>query len=486
MMPTLSHILTQFARECSLKHDADYESEFTSITADSRQVQPGSIFVAIRGVSQNGEDYISDAVKKGAAAIITRPDIEVTHAVTHLVSANERKLLAKLSNLFYPTDGLQIVAVTGTNGKTSTVEFFRQLLEIEGAKAASIGTMGLGTASIKGLDVPAINTSPDPVLLHQTLQHLQLKGAQAVALEASSHGLHQHRMDGVALTAAAFTNLTRDHLDYHKTEQDYFEAKQRLFAYVLPRGQTAVLNKDDPYYDDLHKMCTLRKHRIISFGRDAKADYQLKSITLTPEGMDVRLQLGRHTVEANLPLIGEFQVMNILAALGLAQACGYEILTLTHGLRALKPVRGRMEHAATGIYVDYAHTPDALEKALTTMRAHCHGKLGVVMGCGGNRDEGKRAPMGKIAAKLADFAIITDDNPRNEDAQAIRSEVMAGANGNHCREIAGRREAIAAAIAQMQAGDMLLIAGKGHETYQIIGDDVQDFDDAATVRELLK
>ena len=485
-MVSLSTLLNSFSRELKRVDHGRKDVEISSITADSRQVDKGSLFVAIRGVEQNGETYIEAARKAGAVAILTRNDVAPLKGIVHLTSENERKILAKLAAHFSPSPKLKTVAVTGTNGKTSTAEFFRQLLEIEGAKAASIGTMGLGTGSIKGLDLPALNTSPDPVLLHEALRKLQNKGAQAVALEASSHGLHQHRMDGVQLTAAAFTNLSRDHLDYHKTEKAYFEAKLRLFAYILPRGQTAVLNKDDRYFGQLKKMCELRKHRIVTYGTDDTADLILRKIERTPDGMELRLRLHDKAFETSLPLIGDFQAMNILAALGLAEACGHEMMSLTHGLRELHPVRGRMEQAAPGIYVDYAHTPDALEKALQTMRAHCKGKLGVVMGCGGDRDAGKRAPMGKIASELADFTIITDDNPRTEDAAAIRKAVMTGATGSHCKEVADRAKAIEAAVNEMGEGDMLLVAGKGHETYQIIGTERHAFDDVAVVKGLLK
>ncbi len=485
-MPKLSELLEAFSRDLKRVDEGSGDVELSALTADSRQVKAESLFAAIRGVEQNGEHYIEAAKEAGATAILTRADVKPLKGVVHLVAENERKMVAKLAAFFHPMQQLKTVAVTGTNGKTSTAEFFRQLMEHDGAKAASIGTMGLGTNSIKGLNVPAINTSPDPILLHQTLQQLHEKGAQAVALEASSHGLDQHRMDGVKLTAAAYTNLTRDHLDYHKTEKAYFEAKQRLFAYVLTRGGVAVLNKDDAYFAELKKMCDLRKHKIVSYGYDESADFIIRKIERTPHGMEVRLRLHGKAFEASLPLIGDFQVMNLLAALALAEACGHDLLGLTHGLRDLQPVRGRMEQAAKGIYVDYAHTPDALEQALKTMRLHCKGRLGVVMGCGGDRDKGKRQPMGQLASNLADFAFITDDNPRTENADEIRKQVMAGATGEHCKQVADRREAICQAIAEMARGDMLLVAGKGHETYQIIGKEVHDFDDAAIVRELVK
>lgn len=482
----LHDILERFSRHLTLAETSKpAELTLQALTADSRQVEEGCLFVAIRGVKQNGEDYIDAAIAAGAAAILTHQDYPDRDDIVHLKARNERQVLAKLAAAFYPNEQLKTVAVTGTNGKTSTAEFFRQLLEGEDKKAASIGTMGLGTNSVKGLEVPALNTSPDPVLLHQTLQQLEQVGCDAVALEASSHGLHQHRIDGVKLTAAAFTNLTRDHLDYHKTEKAYFEAKLRLFAYVLPRGQLAVLNRDDRYYSDLEKMCRLRKHQILTFGTQANANLQLTQLTRHGKGMTVRLNLIGQQVEVDLPLIGDFQIMNILVAIGLAHGCGYQIETLIHGLRNLKPVRGRMEQAAEGIYIDYAHTPDALEKALKTMRQHCSGKLTVVMGCGGDRDAGKRVPMGRVVSDLADRVIVTDDNPRTEDALEIRKQVLAGASGKHCEEVADRHEAIAAAIAGMEPDDMLLIAGKGHETYQIIGTERQHFDDAEVVREVL-
>lgn len=480
MTTTVNELLKAFPRDLKRLDRGKKDKPIASITADSRKAQRHGLFAAIRGTHANGEDYIDDVKATKVSAILTRNDTKPISGVAHLATENERQMLAKIAAIMHPSEALKVVGITGTNGKTSTAEFYRQLMEAEGEKSASIGTMGLNSSTVKGVQIRALNTSPGPVLLHQTLEKLQHKGVQSVALETSSHGLDQHRVDGVRFTAAAFTNLSRDHLDYHKDEEDYFRAKLRLFAQLLPRGATAVLNKEDKRFPQLKKMCDLRKHKILTYGVDDGADLLIRRIEPHGNGMQLRLRLHGQRYEAELPLIGRFQAMNVLAALGLAEASGHDMLDLTHHIRSLQPVCGRMERIIPGVYIDYAHTPDALEKALTAMREHCSGRLILVFGCGGDRDAGKRQPMGEIAAKLADQIYITDDNPRTENAEDIRKAILKGCPD--AKEVADRKEAIAAAISDRREGDMVLIAGKGHETYQIIGEDTLPFDDAEIIR----
>ena len=382
----------------------------------------------------------------------------------------------------YAPQPATIAAVTGTNGKTSVAAFTRQIWAHHGLGAASLGTLG-----IVGPDFaePGSLTTPDPVALHRALQRLAARGIDHVALEASSHGLDQFRLDGLTLSAAAFTNLTRDHLDYHGDMAAYFAAKRRLFAELLPRGGAAVINLDSSEGRELAALCRGRGQRVIGFGADALADLRL--ISARPEGAGQTLLLEAFGTRRALllPLMGEFQAMNALAALGLAVATGVPAGEALDALAALQGAPGRMEHAATHpngapIIVDYAHTPDALETALTALRPHCRGRLVVVFGCGGDRDAGKRPMMGAIAERLADRVIVTDDNPRSEDAASIRRAILAAAP--KAREIGDRGSAIRAAVAMLEPGDVLLLAGKGHERGQIVGDTVLPFDDAEMAR----
>lgn len=460
--------------------------EIHNVTADSRHAGPGSLFIAIAGNRQDGAAYIPQAIEQGAAAILARPGVEIPAGIPAAHSEQERQVLSRIAARLYGPQPPHIVAITGTDGKTSTAEFFRQMMEAAGSKAASLGTLGLNSTTVR-LKVPALNTSPDPVLLHRTLQKLAELECDYVSLEASSHGLDQHRLDGVELTAGAFTTFTRDHLDYHRTEVRYFAAKLRLFRELLPRASTVVAHADLKFFDEIRKLCRLRKHRLVTFGESG--DLTLVKLERQTAGMRVQLNIHGTVVEAELSLIGAFQVMNILAAIGLGEACGRQVETLRHGLHYLRPVRGRLEQAAqthegrSAIYVDYAHTPAALEKALQELRQHCQGRLHVVFGCGGDRDGGKRPKMGRIASELADRVIITDDNPRSEKPADIRRQVYLGCERGKATRIGDRRKAIHAAINELQAGDLLLVAGKGHETYQIIGNETLPFDDAAIIRD---
>lgn len=486
-MPSLSDLCSKLPVEFS---GGEPEScEITGVSDDSREVKEGHLFAAIKGNAQDGAEYIPQAVEQGALAVLTRPGVELPKGVIGCATEKERTVLAKLAARFYAPQPKHVVAITGTDGKTSTAEFFRQMMEAAGSTAASLGTLGLKSESVK-VKAPAINTSPDPVLLHKTLQRLAEKKCEYVALEASSHGLDQHRMDGVELSAAAFTTFTRDHLDYHRTEARYFEAKMRLFRELLPRASNVVANPMMKHYEEIIKVCRLRKHTLITYGE--QGDLRLEKVNRFPSGLQVQLNIHGVTVEAELKLIGAFQVMNILAAMGLGQACGRQVETLRHVLHYLKPVRGRLEQVnalhggQSAVYIDYAHTPSALEKALQELRGHCQGKLYVVFGCGGDRDPGKRPLMGKVASELADKTFITDDNPRSENAATIRKEVYAGAERGKATRVGDRRKAIAAALNEMQQGDVLLVAGKGHETYQIVGDEKLPFDDAKVVKSLVK
>ncbi|HEU5048378.1 MAG TPA: UDP-N-acetylmuramoyl-L-alanyl-D-glutamate--2,6-diaminopimelate ligase [Rickettsiales bacterium] len=484
----LTELLTNYQGSLFLSGNAE-KLPVTTITADSRQVTGGAVFVAIRGNNIDGSVYIAQAVEKGAVAIVTDNEgpIEVPPTVALVRVDNARLALAKMAEALYAPQPTHIAAVTGTDGKTSTADFLRQLWEMSELKAASIGTLGV-IGPQTGIVFPAVNTTPDPVQLHQTLHALASKGCQHVAMEASSHGLHQYRLDGVHLRAAAFTNLTRDHLDYHKTPEAYFQAKSRLFSELLPASGTAVLNADDTQFKALEEICNKQGIKIISYGQNGK-DYTIKKITHRIDGLAVQASIEGKSQHFMLNMVGEFQVMNALAALGLFVSCGGALEDGLKHLPHLHNVKGRLERVATHpsgapIFIDYAHTPAALANVLKTVRKHVEGKLVVVFGCGGDRDKGKRPEMGKAATELADIVIVTDDNPRSEDPDAIRAEIMKEAP--NAKNIGDRAEAIATAIKSLNSGDFLLIAGKGHENTQIIGSKVTPFNDAEVARYAVK
>ena len=370
---------------------------------------------------------------------------------------------------FYAPQPATIAAVTGTNGKTSVAVFTRQIWAAQGLKAASLGTIGLVAP---GVVQPGALTTPDPVKLHALLRDLTRAGIEHVALAASSHGLAQFRLDGLTLAAAAFTNLTRDHLDYHGDMAHYFAAKRRLFAELLPASASVVINADDEYGRKLIGVAKARGQHVITYGTADDAELRLIAATPTARGLSVDIAVGGEHRRLDLPLLGTFQAMNALAAVGLAVATGTPAADALGVLPRLEGVPGRMELAATHpkgapLIVDYAHTPDALETALEALRPHTDKRLVVVFGCGGDRDAGKRPQMGAIAARLAEIAIVTDDNPRSEEPAAIRRAILAACPGG--REIGDRRAAIRAAAKLLEAGDVLLIAGKGHESGQIVG-----------------
>jgi UDP-N-acetylmuramoyl-L-alanyl-D-glutamate--2,6-diaminopimelate ligase len=454
-------------------------------------MEKGALFVAIPGVTADGTQYVPDALKKGAAALVlsqkTKRDVIATVPVVRVVDV--RGAVSALAAAFYAEQPKHIVAVTGTDGKTSTADFVRQMVMLMGHKAASLGTLGLRSPN-EALNAafPPNNTSPEPVLLHKTLQQLAQSGVEYVSIEASSHGLDQKRMDGVKLSAAAFTNLTRDHLDYHGSIEAYFAAKSRLFDTLLPSGGTAIINAEDAHADALIALCNKRGITCKTFGK-VKSDYQIISVTPHAEGLDAKLRLEGVEYDVSLPLYGVFQLYNILTAYGLLRATGVAQKDIVPLFGKLQGVRGRLERVATHkngapIFVDYAHTPAALENILKTLRHHTAKKLHVVFGCGGDRDAGKRPEMGKVAVTFADKVIVTDDNPRSEDPAAIRAAVTAAAH--NATEIGDRRKAIHVAIQQLEEGDVLVVAGKGHETYQIIGAQTHHFDDAEVILEAVR
>ncbi|MBC2663975.1 UDP-N-acetylmuramoyl-L-alanyl-D-glutamate--2,6-diaminopimelate ligase [Novosphingobium flavum] len=466
------------------------ERDVTGFAIDNRKVAPGTVFGAFQGATVNGEDFIPAAIQAGAVAVVARPEARVEGAV-HIADAEPRRAFARLAAGFYAPVPETIVAVTGTNGKTSTVEMVRQIWRMAGNRAASIGTLGVTTPEGS---VSTGLTTPDIVTFLANMAGLAREGVTHVAYEASSHGLAQFRNEGLRVKAGAFTNLSRDHLDYHKDMADYFAAKMRLFDEVVEQGGTAVIWADDQWSPSSAERAQARGLRLFTVGEKGT---QIRLLARSPSALGQTLQIEHEGAARtiNLPLIGAYQAANALVAAGLVLATGGDPACTFDALGRLQPVRGRLERAAiTGlgapVYVDYAHTPDALEAAIAALRPHVTGRLIVVFGAGGDRDSGKRPLMGQVAAEQADIVIVTDDNPRGEDAGEIRKAVLAGCSGGlmgKVREIGDRREAIAAALQTACKGDVVLVAGKGHEQGQIIGRGeamrVLPFDDVTVARE---
>jgi UDP-N-acetylmuramoyl-L-alanyl-D-glutamate--2,6-diaminopimelate ligase len=456
--------------------------EVAGITADSRAVMPGFVFAALRGLRTDGTRFIPDAIEHGAVAVLAPSDVTVKGDDVVVVSDdNPRRRLALMAARFYPQQPETIVAVTGTNGKTSTADFAAQIWARVGVNGGSLGTLGLRTS---GRGTEGTLTTPDPVTLHQTLDRLAGEGVQHLAMEASSHGLDQYRLDGVRVSAAAFTNISHDHLDYHGSQDAYLTAKLRLFAEVMPEGGIAVLNIDVPEFEKVRAVCAVRRQLIITYGTDERADFRLVSAVPGPCGQTVEIALNGQTHQVLLPLYGVFQAENALAALALVIATGADAAGAVHALGHLRGVSGRAQLVAelsnrAKVFVDYAHTPDALSHVLAALRPHTKGRLVVAFGCGGDRDRAKRPEMGRIAADLADHVIVTDDNPRDEDPTAIRAEILAECPD--AEEIGSRRRAIVRGIDVLQPGDVLVVAGKGHETGQVVRGEVRPFDDTAVI-----
>jgi UDP-N-acetylmuramoyl-L-alanyl-D-glutamate--2,6-diaminopimelate ligase len=453
----------------------------TGFAIDHRKVAEGTVFGAFQGTKFNGEDFVADVVAAGAIAIVARPEAHVAGAV-HIASENPRKAFANIAARFFAPFPSHLAAVTGTNGKTSTAELSRQLWRMAGHNAASIGTLGVTTAQDQ---ISTGLTSPDIVTFLSNMAGLAREGVSHAVFEASSHGLDQYRVAGAPVSVVAFTNLSRDHLDYHGDMDSYFEAKMRLFDEIATDTATAVIWADDAWSEKAIARAKARDLNLITVGEAGKG-IRLVSRKPTQLGQDLEIEVQGDAFKVKLPLIGAYQAANALTACGVVIASGEDAETTIANLSRLQTVRGRLERAAIAksgapIYVDYAHTPDGLDAAIKALRPHTNGRLIVVFGAGGDRDVGKRSLMGAVAQELADIAIITDDNPRSEEPAAIRAAIQGGAPD--AMNIGDRRAAISGAIKLSAADDIVLIAGKGHEQGQTIGDQTLPFDDVEVARE---
>lgn len=472
-----------------LRRDVPADPEITGITADSRKVASGHLFVALPGTAADGRAFIPQALAQGAAAVLAPQDTPDGLAPLLVRSGDVRRAYALAARGFYGSQPATCVAVTGTNGKTSVAAFCRQIWAALGRKSASMGTLGVVAQSgqiTEALTPPGL-TSPDAADAARLLATLAEGGVTHLALEASSHGIDQRRLDGVTLKAAAFTNLTQDHLDYHGTMEAYREAKLRLFETLLPRGRTAVLNADSDAYSEFAAASIMSGLGVMGVGERGR-DLSLIERRAVPEGQRLVLDVRGERHDVLLPLAGAFQASNALVAAGLCIASGEDASRVLAALEHITGAAGRLQRIAGPgrgeAYVDYAHTPDGLETVLKALRPHATGRLIVVFGAGGDRDKGKRPIMGEIAARLADIAIVTDDNPRSEDPEAIRAEVCTGCP--FALEIGDRRAAIREAIGMMRDGDVVVVAGKGHEQGQIVAGVTHPFDDATEVAEALR
>lgn len=467
---------------------ADYPhfnpTDYKGITQDSRAVKPGFIFAALKGQNHNGEEFIAHAIEQGATCILCAKTSQVKAVPDNILilkTENPRKTFAHMTAGFYGHKQPEyIIGVTGTNGKSSVVEFTKQLWSALGLKAQSIGTLS------------HTRTTPDPAALHKMLSEMAGQGTTHLVMEASSHGLDQYRMDGLTLKVAAMTNITQDHLDYHKTMEHYKASKFGLFARILKAGGTAILNADTPEFLEINNICEQRGIKTLSYGKNGR---NVKVITTDIHGhaQNVTLQVNGKFVPLTVPLVGSFQIMNLACALACVIAeephNTERTKKLLRTMEKIKPVRGRLEHVASEdkkyhAYVDYAHTPDALETVLKALRPHAKARLICIFGCGGDRDRSKRPKMGKIAEALADLTIITNDNPRSENPEEIRAEIISGiANRDKTHDIGDRDTAIKRAVATLSPNDILLIAGKGHEQGQTFKNQTLPFDDVSHCRD---
>lgn len=472
-----------------LHRDVPSDPVITGVTADSRKVAPGSLFVALPGSAADGRAFIPQALSQGAAAILAPADTDAAVAPVLVTSGDVRRAYALAARGFYGAQPATCVAVTGTNGKTSVAAFCRQIWAALGRTSASMGTLGVlkQTGNVnQALTGPGL-TSPDAADAARMLAQLAQEGVTHLALEASSHGIDQRRIDGVTLKAAAFTNLTQDHLDYHGDMDGYRAAKLRLFETLLPRGRTAVLNADSDAYSSFAAASIMSGLGVMGVGERGR-DLALVGRRAVPEGQRLTIDVRGESHEVLLPLAGAFQASNALVAAGLCIAAGEDASRVLAAMEKIEGAQGRLQRiggAGRGeVYVDYAHTPDGLETVLKALRPHASGRLIVVFGAGGDRDRAKRPLMGEIAGRLADVAIVTDDNPRSEDPASIRKAVREGCPA--AIEIGDRRQAIRHAIADMRDGDVVVIAGKGHEQGQIVGGVTHPFDDATEAAEALR
>lgn len=460
--------------------------EIAGIASDSRRVEPGFLFAALPGTKADGTAFVADAIRRGAAAVLARAGAISQKLDAPVIEVEDpRRALALIAAEFYGAQPQTMVAVTGTSGKTSVASFTRQIWAHAGFAAASIGTTGV---TAPGREEYGSLTTPDPIALHKLLSELAASGVTHASMEASSHGLDQHRLDGVKLAAAGFTNLGRDHMDYHPTVEEYHAAKMRLFRELLPAGAPAVIFADDAWSERTIAVARDAGLKVLTVGRSGRF-LELKRVEHERHRQRAEIVAGGELYEIDLPLAGDFQVSNALVAAGLAIATGVPAGKALAALEHLKGASGRLELVGTTkegapVYVDYAHKPEALENVLTAVRPFITGRVIVVFGCGGDRDRGKRPIMGEIATRLADVRIVTDDNPRTEDPAAIRAEILAAAPG--AIEIGDRRKAIRQAVAMLRAGDTLIVAGKGHEEGQTIGSQTLPFSDHEEVRAALR
>lgn len=484
-MPLLTRLTQKAGIDARISGGA--EVEVSGLTSDSRKVKPGMLFAAIKGTAVDGETFIPDAIEKGAVAVLVESEKKIESVATIHVG-NIRHSLAKIAASFYDQQPVHTVAITGTNGKTSTAEFYRQIWQSAGQKSASIGTLGLcSNDALRDGKYPSSNTSPDPIVLSEMLSELTENDIQYVAIEASSHGLDQCRLDGVRLEAAAFTNFSRDHLDYHGSMDEYFAAKMRLFSDFDLSSSKVVVNADDVRAADVAAVCSRAGWDVLSYGR-AGEYIALSGARPVADGLALSAVFDGELFERSVPVYGQFQAMNLCAASGLAVCAGMAVERLFDVLPQLSGVRGRMERVGVHpcgapVFVDYAHTPDALQNVLAGLREHAENKLHVVFGCGGDRDKGKRSQMGEVAKRYADVVVVTDDNPRSECPAAIRKNILVTVSD--AKEIGDRHEAITHAVNALEKGDVLVIAGKGHETYQIVGEQTLYFDDSEVIKEAL-
>lgn len=449
--------------------------DVTGVALDSRHVKPGDVFFALNGAKTGGSRFIAQAVASGAVAVVAGQASAGELNVPLVVVSNPRRAVALAAARMFPKQPEVIAAVTGTSGKTSVAAFTRQIWEHQGLSAASVGTIGLVS---RKRTVYGSLTTPDPVSLHRTLHEIADEGVTHLAFEASSHGLDQHRLDGVRVNAGAFTNLSRDHMDYHPTIEHYLGAKMRLFTDLVQPDGSAVIVADHEHSQIVIGAALKRGLRVMTVGRKGH-DLKLIDATIDGFGQTLTVEHQGRSRRLRLPLVGEFQIENALVSAGLAIATGSDADSVFAALEKLEGAKGRLEligeRNGAAVFVDYAHKPDALEKALAAVRPYAKRKLAVVFGAGGDRDAGKRSVMGAIASKQADDVIVTDDNPRSESPAAIRAEILGAAPG--AREIGDRAEAIRVAISELRPGDALIIAGKGHETGQIVGDTTLPFSD---------
>ena len=456
------------------------DPEISGLASDSRHVKRGDLFAALPGANFDGTKFVPQALEKGASAILADKALDIS--VPLIIDDNTRRRWAEIASKFYAPQPSCIAGITGTNGKTSTAQFVSQLWSMLGEHAGSIGTIGAqGDGYFKALT----HTTPEPVMLHQTLREMAEATISHVAMEVSSHAIVQHRADGVVFKVAAFTNITQDHLDFHRDFDDYFEAKSKLFTALLPETGTAVINADGAGSDALQSKLTDRRVPILTTGLKGE-DVALQAIKPLAHGSQITVRAGDEQFSLELPVIGGFQAENALLAVGIVAASGFDVRGVVPLLSELKGVPGRMENVASlggaSVYIDYAHTPAAITSAIDAIRPHVQGKLTIIIGAGGDRDAAKRPLMG-AAALGADDIIVTDDNPRSEDPAAIRAAVMSGAVG--AVEIAGREAAIEYGVAKLNDGDILLITGKGHESTQTIGNDVIPFHDGDVARNIV-